>query len=105
MTYQHIVSAGRVLALPTWEAQLLLIELNRLPAGQHPDGRSAAALLKRGLDRREPVGFNRGQAAAVLRALEGIRFKRGGLRGTLAQLRELLRRELEQPVAQFGRAS
>lgn len=67
------------------EANLLLIELNRLPSGS--EAGNAAALVKRALSEKTELSLTPSQAAALRRAVEGIRLKRHSLPPGLVHLR------------------
>jgi hypothetical protein len=70
------------------EANLLLIELNRLPSGS--EGGNTEALVKRAVSEKTELPLTPSQAATLRRAVEGIRLKRRGLPPALAQLRSQL---------------
>jgi hypothetical protein len=70
------------------EANLLLIELNRLPSGS--EAGNAATLVKRALSEKTELPLTPAQAAALRRTVEGIRLKRHRLTPGLAQLRNHL---------------
>ena len=72
-------------ALTRDEANLLLIELNSLPSGS--EAGNAAALIKRAINEKAELPLSPAQAAALRRAVEGIRLKRHSLPSGLSQLR------------------
>ena len=67
------------------EANMLVIELNRLPAGS--EAGNAAALVKRAVSEKTELPLTAAQAATLRRAVEGIRLKRHSLPPGLSQLR------------------
>ena len=70
------------------EANLLLIELNRLPVGS--EGGNAAALVKRAVSEKTELPLTAAQAATLRRAVQGIRLKRHSLPPGLSQLQARL---------------
>jgi hypothetical protein len=66
------------------EANMLLIELNRLPAGS--EAANAAALVKRAINEKAELSLTPAQAGALRRVVEGIRLKRRSLPPGLSQL-------------------
>jgi hypothetical protein len=74
------------------EANLLLIELNRLPERSGLAARDAATVIKRALLESSDVPLSEPQAAAVRRAIEGLRIKRRNLPAGLLALRSRLAR-------------
>jgi hypothetical protein len=70
------------------EANMLVIELNRLPAGS--EAGNAAALVKRAVSEKTELPLTAAQAATLRRAVEGIRLKRHSLPPGLSQLRARL---------------
>lgn len=77
-------------ALARGEANLLLIELNRMPERPGIAAKGAATAVKRAILEYENVTLRYGQAAAIRRAIEGIRIKRRNLPPGLSALRDQL---------------
>ena len=78
-------------AISPLEAQLLLGELGRLPKARHQAAEETAADIVHGLAAGCAVALHQEGRRCVLRAIEGVRARRG-LTGGLAPLRELLLR-------------
>ena len=78
------------------EANVLLIELRRLPSGS--EAGNAAAVVKRAVSERAELPLTSAQAAALRRAIEGIRLKRHHLPPAVSQLRTRLNYSTETPV-------
>lgn len=74
-----------------YDAQLLLGELGRLPKARHQAAEEAAMDIVHGLAAACAVELGDDGRRCVLRAIEGVRARRG-LTSGLAQLRELLMR-------------
>jgi hypothetical protein len=72
------------------EANLLLIELNRMPERPGIAAKGAATAVKRAILEYGDVALTYGQAAAIRRAIEGIRIKRRNLPPGLSALRAQL---------------
>jgi hypothetical protein len=69
------------------EANLLLIELNRMPERPGLAARDAAIAIKRAIVEHGDVSLSASQAVAIRRAIEGLRIKRRNLPSGLSALR------------------
>jgi hypothetical protein len=69
------------------EANLLLIELNRMPERPGLAAKEAATAVKRAILEPASITLSHRQATAIRRAIEGIRIKRRNLPTGLADLR------------------
>ncbi len=73
------------------EAQLLLGELGRLPKARHLAAKETAFALVTALASGCAIGFGEDERRTAVRAIEGVRVRRG-LTSGLGRLRELLLR-------------
>jgi hypothetical protein len=76
-------------AISAHEAQLVIVELGRLPGNRHRAAEEAAASFMETLACGGAVELGANERRSVLRAVEGIR-ARHGLSAGLAELRRLL---------------
>jgi hypothetical protein len=79
------------------EAQLVLVELGRLPSNRHGAAEDTAASIMHAMAGGGAVVLDESGRRVVLRAVEGIRTRHGSSAG-LATLRRLLLHTIRQPV-------
>jgi hypothetical protein len=83
--------AGARASIEPQDAQLLLIELGKLPPARHQAAEDTAAAIVRGLGAGYVVGLEDEHRRCLLRAVEGVRSRRSLPRGLEAFRRLLLR--------------